>query len=71
MHNITLYACLTQADVAAQIDILREMMTNASLSPYIVDAGKDPAIVLGLPLADDHLASLVLYVKGDGSSATS
>lgn len=63
-HNITLYACLKQADVSAQVDILREMMTNASLSPYIVDAGKDPAIVLGLPLADDHLASLVLYDKG-------
>ena len=71
MQNITLYACMTQADVAAHVDVLREMMTNASLPPYIVEAGKDPAIVLGLPLADDHLASLVLYFKGDGSSAAS
>jgi hypothetical protein len=33
MHDITLFACLSQPDAAAQVDILSDLLTTAALSP--------------------------------------
>lgn len=63
-HPLAIFADLSIPDAAEQAAILTDLLSSAGLAPYTVDVSADAALRLGLPLAPDHPAPVVLYVKG-------